>query len=91
MRKPLPIGHLYMGTPSGVVPLGKTRDSSARASPKKVTIGPCGADGVAVRVGDKVGPGVADRVRVGDKVCVGDRVGVRVRVLVAEFTGVLTD
>ena len=80
-----------MGMPSGVVPLGVTLDSSARASPKNVTSGPCGDDGVAVRVGDEVGPGVADRVGVRDNVGVELRVGVRVRVTVAELDGVLTD
>jgi hypothetical protein len=64
------------------------RVSSARARPKKVTMGPCGDDGVADRVGDEVGLAVPDRVGVGVDARVAVRVGVRVRVSVAETVAV---
>lgn len=54
-------------------------------------MGPCGEDGVAVRVADEVGPGVADLVGVLVSVGVKLRVGVRVRLNVGELVGVPPD
>jgi hypothetical protein len=71
------------------MPLGAMRASSARARPKKVTTGPWGLEGVAVRVAVAVATGVGEEERVGVSVGVPVRVGVGVRVRVGEIVAVV--
>jgi len=83
----------YIVVPSTVVPLGETRVSSARVTPKKVITGPIGIEGVGVGEYVVVRDGVTEpsgvspgpRVDVGDAT-VADRVklGTRTAVLVGD-------